>query len=651
LSDFKDSFKKVATLGLELNPSDLMEDPEKIKPQDDFGSMSPLLPPLDDFNFNVPDIPTFEDNTLPDHIIRENALFSVYNEHDYCLRQDSKRLQAPNLNRSPVHSSHSRHSASPKKKKKKSMKQKKKTSKNDHSRKRRHSSSSSSSSSSSCSSCGSNCSCSSSSSSTSSSSSEDSSSDNEDQDKTTKNSNVANVPYSIHLPHPSPNNSIPVKRGRGRPKGSINRNKDGIPTAKKWTKIKMSHGHRSHSQNQNPVPSQQSVNSDGSKPKRKYRKKKGLYTRKISNHPEKENSKAEEEQSEIPEENFILETDLETDESGSEEVYSQKQMNEVIGRRSALDEIWTMSNEQYLLLMVKGVKELKDLQPPPRSNIQELQQRSQKRRLPDSTYYSESKPTYSVQPATTPVSRLKVRNVPIKPLIVRRNLSVKSSPDFEYSRKSELSSENFHHQSTYESFPSSRVNGSDEPKIKLHISKKPNSMGSYSKSVITSRPAAASNHPQLGDRIPFVKLEDVSSKALEHGIVINPPTVPTSTVRRPKTKIGTGRGGRKSSTVVNIHRVTPSMHVTADTPMDSSLTNNIKEEVYCFCQCPHDNVSQMIGCDADDCEFQWFHFECVGVTIPPKGKWFCPDCRNKRRNKSAEQRKDRVKEEGWNHNS
>ncbi|XP_023019692.2 misexpression suppressor of ras 4 [Leptinotarsa decemlineata] len=53
-------------------------------------------------------------------------------------------------------------------------------------------------------------------------------------------------------------------------------------------------------------------------------------------------------------------------------------------------------------------------------------------------------------------------------------------------------------------------------------------------------------------------------------------------------------------------------------------------QLYCYCQCPYDEVSEMIGCDASDCAIEWFHFECVGIMVPPKGQWFCPDCRKKK---------------------
>ncbi|KAJ8918652.1 hypothetical protein NQ315_013159 [Exocentrus adspersus] len=53
-------------------------------------------------------------------------------------------------------------------------------------------------------------------------------------------------------------------------------------------------------------------------------------------------------------------------------------------------------------------------------------------------------------------------------------------------------------------------------------------------------------------------------------------------------------------------------------------------QLYCYCRCPYDEVSEMIGCDASDCAIEWFHFECVGIMVPPKGQWFCPDCRKKK---------------------
>ena len=50
------------------------------------------------------------------------------------------------------------------------------------------------------------------------------------------------------------------------------------------------------------------------------------------------------------------------------------------------------------------------------------------------------------------------------------------------------------------------------------------------------------------------------------------------------------------------------------------------DKLYCVCQSPHDDVSEMIGCDAPVCRIEWFHFECVGIMVPPEGQWYCPEC-------------------------
>lgn len=67
------------------------------------------------------------------------------------------------------------------------------------------------------------------------------------------------------------------------------------------------------------------------------------------------------------------------------------------------------------------------------------------------------------------------------------------------------------------------------------------------------------------------------------------------------------------------------MHLSESNPPAPERPVNL----YCYCQCPYDEVSEMIACDAEDCRIEWFHFECVGIMVPPKGKWYCPDCRKK----------------------
>ncbi|WYZ40580.1 hypothetical protein EsH8_IV_000921 [Colletotrichum jinshuiense] len=48
-----------------------------------------------------------------------------------------------------------------------------------------------------------------------------------------------------------------------------------------------------------------------------------------------------------------------------------------------------------------------------------------------------------------------------------------------------------------------------------------------------------------------------------------------------------------------------------------------------YCDCNRVSFGEMIACDNENCDKEWFHLECVGMThIPARTtKWYCPDCR------------------------
>ncbi|GJJ75677.1 hypothetical protein EMPS_08035 [Entomortierella parvispora] len=48
------------------------------------------------------------------------------------------------------------------------------------------------------------------------------------------------------------------------------------------------------------------------------------------------------------------------------------------------------------------------------------------------------------------------------------------------------------------------------------------------------------------------------------------------------------------------------------------------EPLYCFCQ--QVSFGDMVGCDNDSCDKEWFHYGCVGLAEPPVGKWYCATC-------------------------
>ena len=49
-----------------------------------------------------------------------------------------------------------------------------------------------------------------------------------------------------------------------------------------------------------------------------------------------------------------------------------------------------------------------------------------------------------------------------------------------------------------------------------------------------------------------------------------------------------------------------------------------------YCICRNVSYGNMVACDNDDCPYEWFHWQCVGMTKEPIGTWYCPECGTKR---------------------
>ncbi|GAA94537.1 uncharacterized protein L969DRAFT_83899 [Mixia osmundae IAM 14324] len=64
--------------------------------------------------------------------------------------------------------------------------------------------------------------------------------------------------------------------------------------------------------------------------------------------------------------------------------------------------------------------------------------------------------------------------------------------------------------------------------------------------------------------------------------------------------------------------------VSAQDPNLRDMPVDPNEPTYCYC----DTVSygEMVGCDNDDCQREWFHLACVGLSEAPTGSWYCDDC-------------------------
>ncbi|KAI9330523.1 hypothetical protein BDR26DRAFT_871448 [Obelidium mucronatum] len=87
--------------------------------------------------------------------------------------------------------------------------------------------------------------------------------------------------------------------------------------------------------------------------------------------------------------------------------------------------------------------------------------------------------------------------------------------------------------------------------------------------------------------------------------------------------------GKSTSKVVEVQPVPALKGSPDDLPIDPN------EPRYCICN--QYSFGDMIGCDNSDCEIEWFHYGCVGLTEKVEGSWFCPQCRD-RANKKTKRR-------------
>lgn len=117
------------------------------------------------------------------------------------------------------------------------------------------------------------------------------------------------------------------------------------------------------------------------------------------------------------------------------------------------------------------------------------------------------------------------------------------------------------------------------------------------------------------------------------------PTMPTQEIR------STGRQKKQSTRVIQA-AAPPESPTTIEEMPDSAVpddngqgvdwTFDPNEPRYCICN--QVSYGDMVACDNEDCPFEWFHYPCVGITQPPKGKWYCPQCTSSMRRRG---RKDR----------
>ncbi|KAI6048027.1 hypothetical protein EDC04DRAFT_2864160 [Pisolithus marmoratus] len=98
---------------------------------------------------------------------------------------------------------------------------------------------------------------------------------------------------------------------------------------------------------------------------------------------------------------------------------------------------------------------------------------------------------------------------------------------------------------------------------------------------------------------------------------------------------------RNAHTGLSMGPLTPNLPVSSRDAQSGSVApdtateagegdNEGDDRTYCFC----DGISygEMIACDDANCEREWFHLTCIGLTVPPEGTWYCDACRAKQKN-------------------
>jgi len=91
------------------------------------------------------------------------------------------------------------------------------------------------------------------------------------------------------------------------------------------------------------------------------------------------------------------------------------------------------------------------------------------------------------------------------------------------------------------------------------------------------------------------------------------------------TPIPPNTGRKKGAAAVNNKtNVGDSSNAGLSASLMTDMAIDPNEPKYCYC----DQVSSgdMVACDNEDCPREWFHYQCVGLTAPPKGRWYCLFC-------------------------
>ncbi|KAG9257440.1 uncharacterized protein F5Z01DRAFT_388984 [Emericellopsis atlantica] len=143
--------------------------------------------------------------------------------------------------------------------------------------------------------------------------------------------------------------------------------------------------------------------------------------------------------------------------------------------------------------------------------------------------------------------------------------------------------------------------------------------------------AAAAHERRKSESVPPVQTPATVTTKSGRASKPSTPALPTfqeAAQSRSRSSRTADNGGAKKSHKKGAASTTQAL---APPPVEEGLSSgegDIEDEpLYCYCN--GISYGEMVGCDSDDCEREWFHLSCVGLKVAPAGQWYCADCKER----------------------
>ncbi|CAH1764686.1 7834_t:CDS:2 [Entrophospora sp. SA101] len=141
----------------------------------------------------------------------------------------------------------------------------------------------------------------------------------------------------------------------------------------------------------------------------------------------------------------------------------------------------------------------------------------------------------------------------------------------------------------------------------------------------SSSPSTTRKHKEKGEKTEKAEKSHRNDKKSQNGSEQSTGKTAVSRNTGEKEREKPNKSSRKKdsskSSKSKASEKTDDSQAAADMPIDPN------EPIYCYCQ--QVSWGEMVACDNNECEIEWFHYPCVSLKAPPKGKWYCPDCTEK----------------------